>query len=225
MGTNGFERSLTKKRSMNNIFKAITSLEILEYLILVIGCFMISISFNLFLCPNNIASGGIPGLSVVLHKLFGINTAYIQLGINVPLFCLGVLRCGGKFGLKTALGSFVIPVFVLLTQGFPIMSHNLFIASILGGAGVGVGLGFVFKSNGSVGGFSLLAKIMHDYTKIKLSSLVLMLNLAVILLAGLTFNFAGAFYALISLAITCIFIDVALFGFNVFQRKNRFKEN
>ncbi len=195
---------------MKKIIKAITSLEFLEYLILIVGCFIISVSFNLFLCPNHIASGGIPGLSVVLHKLLGINTAYIQLGINVPLFFVGVLRCGGKFGLKTALGSFVIPLFVLLTQGFPAISHNVLVASILGGAGVGLGLGLVFKSNGSVGGFSLLAKIMHDYTKIKLSSLVMILNLAVILAAGLTFNFSGAFYALISLIITCVFIDVAL---------------
>ncbi len=193
---------------MKHFFKHIKSLEFLEYLFLIIGCLIISISFNLFLCPNKIASCGIPGLSIVLYKLFKVNVAYVQWGINLPLFFIGVQRLGSSFGIKTAVGSFVLPLFVLLTQGFPALSHNMLIASILGGAGFGVGLGLIFHSKGSAGGFSLLSIIMHDYTKMKLSHLFMILNLMVILLAGFIFSFSGAFYALTSLTITCISIDV-----------------
>ena len=208
---------------MKKILRSVNLLEVVEYLTLILGCFIISISFNLFLCPNKIASGGIPGLSIVFHKLFGIKVAYIQWGINLPLFFLGLLRHGSNFGLKTAVGSFVIPLFILLTQSIPALSHNILVASIFGGAGVGIGLGFVFRSKGSVGGFSLLAQIMHDYTKMKLSSWIMILNMTVILLAGFTFSFSGALYALISLAITCAFIDVVQFILNL-RQNNKFKK-
>jgi len=196
---------------MKLILKNINLQKVFEYLILILGSLIISISFNFFLCPNKIASGGIPGLSIVLNKLLGVNTAYIQWGINLPLFFIGVLMYGNNFGIKTTLGSFIIPLFILLTQNIPTLSHNILIASILGGAGVGVGLNLIFNSKGSVGGFSLLAQIMHSYTKIKLSSGIMILNAFVILMAGFTFNFSGALYALISLTITCITIDLAQF--------------
>lgn len=193
---------------MKTLLKSVNLLGVIEYLTLIIGCFIISISFNLFLCPNNIASGGIPGLSIVVNRLFGVNAAYIQWSINLPLFFIGTLRHGNNFGLKTAVGSFVIPLFILLTQDLPTLSHNVLVAAIFGGAGVGTGLGFIFKSKGSVGGFSLLAHIMHDYTKMKISSWIMILNIAVILVAGFVLGFSGAFYALTSLIITCLSIDL-----------------
>jgi len=202
---------------MTNIFKNITLLIVFEYLALIIGCFIIAISFNVFLCPNKIASGGVPGLSIILHQLLGISTVYIQLGINLPLFILGVIKHGSEFGCKTALGSFVIPLFVLITQGFPCLSGNMPAAAIIGGMGVGIGLYFVFISNGSVGGFSLLAQIMHDHTKMRISGWIMILNTIVILLAGFIFSFSGAMYALISLATTCISIDLAPQVLNLFQ--------
>lgn len=193
---------------MNIVLKKVKTLHVIEYIMLMLGCFVIALSFNFFLCPNHIASGGIPGLSIVLNKLLGINAAYIQWLINIPLFILGVCTYGYNFGLKTIIGSFIIPFFVLLTQSVSPLSHNLFISSIIGGVGVGLGLGFVFKSRGSVGGFSLVAQIIYAQTRIKLSTLILVINLVVIIMAGFTFNFSGAVYALLSLMTTSVSIDI-----------------
>lgn len=194
---------------------------ILEYALLIFGCFLISCSFSVFLCPYNIASGGVPGLSVVLNKLLDINTAYIQWGINVPLFLLGLLVHGFDFGFKTAIGSLFIPLFVLLTQRIPLISLSPLLAAIIGGIGIGIGLALVYMSKGTVGGFSLLAQLIHDYTNIKLSSLIVMLNGIVIVLAGLMFGFSGGCYALVSLVITglsmeaCNAVQSKIRGFNV----------
>ena len=61
-----------------------------EYGMLAVGSFIIALSFNLFLNPNQIASGGVSGLSTILHHLFGIPPAISQWGLNIPLFLLGL---------------------------------------------------------------------------------------------------------------------------------------
>jgi len=166
---------------IKKILTKITIAAILEYVLLILGCIVISLSFNLFLFPNKIASGGLPGLSIVLYKLLRINSAYIQWIINVPLFFVGTLKHGKSFGVKTILGFFSIPFFILSTQKFPIPNFNLLLAAIFGGIGTGIGLALIFKSKSTVGGFSLVAQLLHDYTKIKISRLIILLNAIVIL--------------------------------------------
>lgn len=191
--------------------KKITLFNFIEYLVLIFGCFIIAVSFNLFLYPNRIASGGVPGLSIILYKLLNVNIAYTQWGVNAPLFFLGIIVYGKNFGLKTLVSSFCIPFFIFFTQKIAIFSISILLASILGGIGVGIGLAFILKSKGSAGGFTLLAQIIHHYTKIKLSNLILILNVLVIFLAGFTFSFSGAIYAIISLIITSLSVDILLF--------------
>ena len=35
----------------------------------VIGCFLIAVSYNLFLAPNNIVAGGVGGLAIIINYL------------------------------------------------------------------------------------------------------------------------------------------------------------
>lgn len=204
---------------MKKTLKKITLFHLIEYLAIIFGCFVISTSFNMFLYPNNIASGGVPGLSIILCRLLGLNVIYIQLIINVLLFLIGLFIYGSNFALKTLVSSFCIPFFIFLTQGFAVLNINIFFASILGGIGVAIGLVFILRSCGSAGGFTLLAQIIHYYTNIKLSSLILILNIVIIFLAGLIFGFSGAVYAILSIIITSFSIDGIMFCLNKYEKK------
>ncbi len=186
-----------------------TFIQYIDYLVLVGGCFIISMSFSLFLMPYHIASGGIPGLSVILHALLNINAAYIQWGINIPLFFIGLWLGGSGFGIKTALGSVLIPLFIIAAQYIPTPVSSAISAAILGGIGTGIGLCLIFKSKGSVGGFSLVAQLLHQYTGIRLSSLIVVLNMTVVIASGLLFGYTGLAYSLGSLLITGFSIDTA----------------
>ena len=200
--------SFLEKFNTTSFFKKTIVPNLFDYIVLITGCFFIAISFNSFLYPNKIASGGIPGLSIILYKLFRINSAYLQFYINVPLFFIGLLKFGGNFGIKTMIGSFAIPTFILLTQGFVLLNSNIIIASILGGVGTGIGLAFIVNGKGAVCGFTLIATILHEYTKLKFSILIMILNSAVIIASSVVIGFIPSFYALISLATTSIVIEV-----------------
>jgi uncharacterized membrane-anchored protein YitT (DUF2179 family) len=207
-------RRLPARRTSFSPRKGTAAHYMLEYGLLLLGSLIIALSFNYCLKPNQVASGGVTGISVITLELFGFQPALVQWALNIPLFLLGLFLLGKQFGLKTAVGSFVLPLFVLLTQNGEPLTDNLLLATIYGGIGIGVGLGIVFRGRGSTGGLDLAAQLIHRFTGISLGIAVAMLDGLVILTAGLVFDAEKALFALIGLYVTSKTIDVVQLGFN-----------
>jgi uncharacterized membrane-anchored protein YitT (DUF2179 family) len=186
----------------------------LEYALLILGSFVMAASFNMFLNPNQIASGGVSGISTIVQHLTGVNPAITQWALNIPLFLLGLWLLGGQFGKKAAVGSVIFPLCVLVTSHLSTPTHNPLLASIYGGIGLGLGLGIVFRGRGSTGGLGLAAQILHKYTGISLGAAIAVFDGMVILAAGIVFTPENALYALIGLFVTSKTIDVVQLGFN-----------
>ncbi|WP_375295454.1 YitT family protein [Paenibacillus doosanensis] len=184
----------------------------MEYILLAAGSLLIALSFNMFLNPNQVASGGVSGISIIVRELFAIEPALTQWALNIPLFLLGTWFLGKQFGLKTAIGSVLLPLLVLLTRNLPPMTDNLLLASIYGGILIGVGLGLVFKGKGSTGGLDLAAQMIHKLTGLSLGLCVAMLDGLVILTAGIVLSPEKALYALIGLFVTSKTINVVQLG-------------
>ncbi|UJF33188.1 YitT family protein [Paenibacillus hexagrammi] len=187
---------------------------VIEYVMLVVGSLIIAASFNAFLNPNQIASGGVSGVSTIVQHLTGISPAITQWALNIPLFLLGLWLLGGQYGVKTAVGSVVYPLCVLLTSHIGVPTHNTLLATIYGGMGIGLGLGIVFRGRGSTGGLGLAAQILHKYTGISLGFAVAIFDGLVILSAGVVFTPENALFALIGLFVTTKTIDIVQLGFN-----------
>ncbi len=185
---------------------------IMEYILLVIGSLLIALSFNLFFYPNQLASGGVSGISIIIDTLFGIEPALTQWAFNIPLFFAGLWLIGRNFGIKTAIGSVLLPLLVLLTRGMPSLTENILLASVYGGILLGIGIGLVYRGRGSTGGFSVAAQILHKYTGIGFGLCVALLDGLVILTAGVFISPEKAMYALIGLFVTSKTINVVQIG-------------
>ncbi|MFC8687498.1 YitT family protein [Brevibacillus porteri] len=188
--------------------------KVLEYGMLVLGSLVLATSFNLFLNPNQIASGGVSGLSTILHNLFGFSPAVVQWAMNIPLFLLGFRLLDRQYSMKAAVGSIVLPLCVMLTSHLQPLTTNLLLASIYGGIGVGLGIGIVFRGRGSTGGFSIASQILHKYSGFSLGACVAVFDGLVILFAGIVFDPEKALYALIALFVTSKTIDIVQMGWN-----------
>lgn len=184
----------------------------LNYTALLIGSFLIALSFNLFLLPNKIASGGVSGISVIINDLFDVPPAYVQWTLNIPLFLAGIVVLGKQFGVKTAVGSVLLPLFVLLTSHWEPPTHEPLLGAVYGGLGVGIGLGLVFRGRGSTGGLDVAAQILHRLTGIRLGLSVAVLDGLVIASAGIFISLENALYALIGLFVTSKTIDFVQTG-------------
>lgn len=185
-----------------------------EYLFVIIGAVIIAIGFNVFLLPNQVASGGVSGISTILNGLFGWNAGIIQYAFNIPLFIAGVLILGKKFGVKSFIGTITLPAFVILTSGWEPWTLNPLLGAIFGGIVVGSGLGLVFKGKASTGGTDLLAQIITKFTGLTLGTSVLMIDGIIAVSAALVFDLEKGLYAIIGLYVTTKTIDIIQLGFS-----------
>jgi uncharacterized membrane-anchored protein YitT (DUF2179 family) len=183
-----------------------------QYILLTLGSFIVAIAFNLFLNSFQIASGGVSGISIIVGDKLGIKPAYTQWVLNFFFVIIGFFTLGKQFGLKTIYGTFVLPLFVLLTEGWHTITHEPLLAALYGGVGVGVGIGLVFRAGASTGGTDLLAQIAHKYLGLSLGVAVLFIDGLVVLLAAFAFGPEKALYALITLYVTGKTIDMVQIG-------------
>ncbi|MGN7359316.1 YitT family protein [Paenibacillus sp. SAF-054] len=187
---------------------------VVDTALIVIGSLIIALGFNLFFLPHGIASGGVSGISVLAEAWFKLEPAFTQWALNIPLFFLGVFLLGKNYGIRSLLGSVILPLFVYLTKDWPLPTDNPLLASIYGGIAVGLGIGIVYRGRGSTGGLTTLAQVIQKYSGLSFSLCVVLLDGSVILLAATTLSLEKALYALVGLYVTAKVIDTVELGFN-----------
>ena len=73
-----------------------------------VGCLIVAVGFDMFLLPNGINGGGLSGLAMVLVEWTGLGTVGIlSIMMNVPLFILGGKKIGKKFFFESSKFHFV----------------------------------------------------------------------------------------------------------------------
>ena len=187
---------------------------VLEYIYILLGSAIVGYSFNVFLFPNQIASGGVSGISTILHSLFGWEPAYVQWAFNIPLFVAGVVFLGKHFGIKTLVGTAFLPLVVFFTKNAEPWTRDALLGALFGGIGVGLGLGIVFRGKASTGGTDLLAQIITKYTGLTLGTSVVLIDGMIVMTAALVFDIERGLYALIGLYVTSKTIDFVQVGFS-----------
>ncbi|WP_414841080.1 YitT family protein [Enterococcus saccharolyticus] len=188
--------------------------QVQDALFVIAGAFVLAVSINCILLPNQIVAGGANGISVVLNHMFGWNVAVVLYAINIPLLILCFLLLGKEVGLKTIFGSLLYPFFVGVTAHFPVITHDLFLAALFGGIVTGVGLGLVFRGNASTGGTAIISQIVHKYFHVSLGIAILFVDGLVILSALIAFDTDVVLFSLISLFLIGRVVDMVQVGFD-----------
>lgn len=186
----------------------------LDLFYILLGSSIVAISYNLFLLPNHIASGGVSGISTITEALFHWEPAYVIWGINIPLLIAGYILLGKQETVKSIIGSLFLPFIVYTTSHLTQATNDPLLGALFGGIGVGIGLGIVFMGNGSTGGTALAAKILHKYTNLSLGKSVILLDGLIVLGAIIVFDIQQGLYALIGLYTTSKAIDLIQTGVN-----------
>lgn len=188
--------------------------KVMEYVYVLVGSAVVAIAFNVFLLPNQVASGGVSGISTIMYAKFGLEPAFVQWSLNVPLFIVGFILLGSQFSIKTLVGTIFLPFVVLLTKSWDPWTTDALLGSIFGGMGVGLGLGIVFRGRASTGGTDLAAQILHKFTHISLGKCVAFIDGLIVLAACFVFDVEKGLYALIGLFATGKTIDLIQMGFD-----------
>ncbi|MBM7553715.1 YitT family protein [Thalassobacillus pellis] len=193
--------------------------KILSFLLINLGAFAVAVNVHFFLSPNDLATGGVSGLSIVLNKVFpDLSLGIIMVMLNIVLFIVGIIFLGFQFGAKTIYASFALSFMVWgLEAVYPIqepLSEDILIQLIIGQIIAALGMALVFQQGASTGGTDILAMIMNKYFSIDVGKGVLMSDIAIATSSIFLFGPTVGMYAFFGVILNGIVIDYALQQFD-----------
>lgn len=158
--------------------------EMRDYLMIALGMVLYGIGWTVFLLPNDITSGGVPGIASIIYFASGFPVQYTYFAINFFLLLLSLKLLGLKFSIKTIFAVFVLTAFLSLIQkltaGLTLLQDQPFMACVLGASFCGSGIGIAFSANGSTGGTDIIAAIINKYRDITLGRVILICDMIII---------------------------------------------
>ena len=189
---------------------------ITRYISFVLGCFIMALSFNLFLSPNDLVPGGVSGAAIILNDLFGINTSIFILIVNILLLILSYFFLGKEKTRASILGSLLFPIFVELTSDINLLlkinNSQLLLSALFAGVVYGFGAGINFKAGFTTGGTDILNQIVSKYFKVGLGKSMLICDGTIVVLSGIVFGINHLMYSIIILYIISYMSDRVILG-------------
>lgn len=192
-----------------------------DYILITVGAGIQALSMRLFLIPGQLASGGVSGTAQIIEFFTGWPIGLMILIGNIPLFVLGWRFLGGRqFATRTAWAVLVFSILTdVLAYFIPLagITPDVVLNSLYGGIMMGIGVGFVYRGQGTSGGTDILARLMNDRWSIPISQSYLLTDAIVMLLAGFSFGWEKALYALVMIFVSGFAAQTTIEGRNVIR--------
>ena len=187
-----------------------------SYSLIFLSSVLFGIAFNWFFVPNQISLAGITGVAQILNHWFPplpIGVAVILL--NLPLFIMGWKLLGRHLLISSAFAMFWSSAMVDIVGAIHTFEPmDPMLASIFGGAVVGLTIGIVLLQGATTGGTDLIARLLKlKYAWLPMGRLLLLVDLIVIAAFALVFkSLYSAMYGIIALCASTAVIDKSLYG-------------
>lgn len=181
---------------------------------IIAGNLFLAMGVAWFILPNNVLTGGLAGVAIALEPLLHIQPQLMINVLTLVLFVLGSFILGKKFAMKTILSTVLYPLLLSVMSYLvsDVIAPDTFImdkylATIYGGALMGIGIGCVFRTGASTGGMDIPPLIVNKYTHIPLPTLVLITDALTVLLGVFTYNLQAALTGILSVWVSSMLID------------------
>lgn len=188
-----------------------------KYFLIALGALIYAAGFDFLLYPNDVVSGGVTGIAMILNKLSGLPIGVMTIVMNVPLFAVAWKKFGLRFIIDSLLGMVLSSVFVdVLALPGIVLTREPLLACIIGGVIKGFGFGIIYWEGATTGGSDILAKIVRSkYPYINFGTIILVMDAVIILAFAVIFdNYEAAMYGVIAMFVTTKVVDLVLYGIN-----------
>ncbi|HBA37534.1 MAG TPA: hypothetical protein DCY94_02300 [Firmicutes bacterium] len=185
-------------------------------LLLLVGTFFGTLTYNMFLVPNNLVVGGVSGLAIIIKELTGLSTTLFINGCNVILVIMSFILVGKKKTVDQLIGTVVYLLMLNVTSpiaeriGFAFSSEMLMLVftSIVWG----VAMGLIYRPGYSTGGSDFLATIISDKIKRPITSISLIIQVGVILAGAIVFSIPKVMGAIFIIYVSNKITNMIMFG-------------
>lgn len=180
------------------------------------GSATLAFAITAILEPNQLVTGGITGISILLDRVLGIPYTLFYYALSLMTLLATYLLLGKYEARKILLLSVLMPTVITLFSfiDFNLTENDLFLASIYYGVVGGIGAGLILKRGYSSGGTDSIGKIVHKkwYPYISISLIITTIDVCIVGVSILVYDIRVALYALITQFIFMKVVEAVLFG-------------
>lgn len=204
-----------------------------KFFFITLGAFIYAIGTAFFISPQNLAPGGVSGISIILSIATArkVPVGVFVLILNIPLLIIGLIKFGREFLVGTVYGTVMLSLFITLLEfvrawlvnpaeegglgvtalviGDPIVS------GIAGGSCMALGLGTVFKVGATTGGTDIIVKLLRlKYRHIKTGMIFLVTDfcIAIASLPVVGWSVETVLHSFVAIFATSFVLDFVLYG-------------
>lgn len=185
------------------------NLRLKSTLAIIIGTAIMGFGINAFNIPNNLAEGGLTGVSIIIKLLMPVvDQGIVYFLLNIPLFILGWKVLGRTSFLYTIIGTVSLSMFLSMFEGtLAIPLQDKLLASLYAGVTVGAGLGIIFRYGGTTGGVDIIARLLQKYFGISMGRTLFFGDILVVGASLIYLSVESAMYTLVAVFIAARVID------------------
>ena len=163
-----------KRNIAKNIF--------LDILCFTLGGILYGISVSVFSEPNQIAPGGVTGISIILNSLIHTPVGTMALILNAPLIIWAIVELGYKLVVKTIFAIILTSISIdVIAMFIPPYQGDKMLVAIFAGVTEGAGLALIFIRGGTTGGTDTAARLLgRRFPHFSMGRLMMFIDLCVV---------------------------------------------
>lgn len=185
-----------------------------KYIIISVAAFVYAAGVSLFTDPNDMAPGGVTGISIILSRILPVSTGTLIMEINIPILIFGIWKFGLGLTLSSIYATALISVFTNLLAPFGAATDDILLAALSGGVLIAISVGLIFRAGATTGGVDIIIKALRlRFPHLKTGNIFFIMDAMVVTLSGIVFrDINAALYAAISATCTSLVMDIVLYG-------------
>jgi len=181
----------------------------------IIGSAIFSLGIHTFIAPNNIAPGGVSGLSILINYLFGFPIGLTSFILNIPLLILSFVFLGKKSTVKTLKTIAILTVILdILFVNVPVYTGDRILSSLFGGVCIGIGLAVIFMRGSTTGGTDIASRLIQlKFPHMQIGRVIFIIDFAVLVLSAIVYkDIEAALYGMLIIFTSTTMLDSVLYG-------------
>ncbi|GAB3162394.1 YitT family protein [Telluribacter humicola] len=183
-----------------------------DIILIVLGILSAGFGLEGFLLSSHFIDGGATGISMLISKSTGLSLALLIPLINLPFIFMAYRLIGRRFAIRSTLAIAGL-AFCLAVVPFPDVTPDLLLTAIFGGFFIGAGIGLAMRGGAVLDGTEALALLISRKSHLlKVSDVILLLNLFIFSTAVFLLGVEPALYSMITYFAASKTIDFLVHG-------------
>lgn len=183
------------------------------------GTALMAFSIASVLEPASLITGGFSGVAIIIKQFTegflpgGVPLSVTNLALNIPVFLIAMRLKGARYLIRTVFATVLLSFWLSVLPVIPLAKGDLLLSSLYGGIFMGAGIGLVFAARATTGGTDLIAALIQHFLRhYSISSIMWIIDTAIVLLGAFLYGIQMALYAIIAIYLTSKISDGIIDG-------------